>query len=242
MTALRFVSHLSRHHDDAADRIFRLIGEKLGRVVHYEAGLPYRERREMVQRGDADVMWMCGYLSRELDTDVVAAPVFVGEQAPVYRTLILVLAGSSRRTMGDLRDSRLVINERESWSGHHALASHLRPEGRLGQFFESVTESGSHSASLEALRQDRADCAAFDSSIWRVLPDGVTSRFRVAGMTRDWPAPPFSLSRRLDPTLRRQVTEALVALDRPHPAVDDIVGIDGAAYEAMTRSVALNRL
>lgn len=239
MTDLSLVSCLSGHHDRAAGAIAHGLGEKLALEVDFDLSSSHSERRRRIDEGTADVVWMCGHLTRLLSdegrigVDIVAAPVFRGERAPVYRTLILVPDSSPSRSLTHLRGSRLVINEEESWSGHHALTSHLHSMGESLGFFGSVAESGAHSASLEWLRKGSADCATIDSSIWSLLPDDVRADLRVVAVTRDWPAPPFAVSHRLDSGLRREIAQVLAGLDRPDPAVESIVRIDAGAYDGM---------
>lgn len=239
MPALEAVSYLSEFHDETAAG-FAAGGAESGTPMHFERSRPYPARRRLIEEGSADVIWMCGFLTRKfidegrLAADIVAAPVFVGEAAAVYRTLVVAPIGSSARDLSDLEGARLVINESESWSGNHALAVHLAAEGKAVRHFRSVFESGSHSASLLAILQDEADCTALDSSVWSLLPKEMKDRLRVVERTRDWPAPPVSVTRRLDDGERRGAVQTLMATGSDR-AVERFSPIGRSAYDEMAR-------
>lgn len=237
MPRLEFVSYLSEYHDETAARLVSTDPESR---MHFDPSRPYPIRRRLIEEGAADVLWMCGFLTRRFvdegiaAVDVVAAPIFGGETVPVYRTLVVVPGGSSARDLAELAGTRLVINEAESWSGNHALAAHLMASGTPLPFFRSVFESGSHSASLRAILNDEADCTALDSSIWGLLPNDLRDRLRVVARTRDWPAPPVGVIQRLDDRQRAGVLDAFMATDADR-AVEGFIPIEESAYDEMAR-------
>lgn len=154
---------------------------------------------EAIERQHADLYWMCGLLTVELidsgrlPADIVAAPVFAGQPGPVYHSVIIVAPPAA----ADLSGRRLVINEAGSWSGNHALRVHLQGSPVS---FASVVESGTHARSIDMLLAGEADVAAIDHTIWehRLATDPAAHSLFVVDRTQDWPAPPFSASRRLD--------------------------------------------
>jgi ABC-type phosphate/phosphonate transport system substrate-binding protein len=98
---------------------------------------------------------------------------------------------------------------------------HLADTGRDDPFFGSITATGSHAASLDAVVHGAADLAAVDDTIWADLAprERRFDALAVIDRTRAWPAPPFSVSRALDPAIRDVLTAALPGL---HPE-----GLDG---------------
>lgn len=169
--------------------------------------------------GDADLLLACGLLSIEMidggaAREIVAAPRFPGERAAVYRSVLV-----ARDPIG-LREAAaapLAVNERGSWSGWHGVVSWLAASGL------AVTgpriETGSHLASVDAIRRGAAAVAAIDATVWRDLvdPDGL----RVIATTDDWPAPPFSIATGLDPASADAIRTALVAQPDIEAARDD---------------------
>lgn len=84
-------------------------------------------------------------------------------------SLLLGRVDDSRRTLPAFRDSRGVINGEDSNSGMNLPRHQLAPLHADGQFFGSVSISGSHRESLRWLREDKADLAAIDSVTFAYL-------------------------------------------------------------------------
>jgi len=148
-----------------------------------------------------DLVWACGLLTAELVADgcpieVVAAPVFAGETAAVYRSVIVARATSSgvggsasgsasvpgaeqgARSVGgplglaDLARLRVAVNETGSWSGYRALLREFgvvrgeSPAAVAAAIETDMILTGAHLESVRAVADHRADIAAVDSSIW----------------------------------------------------------------------------
>jgi ABC-type phosphate/phosphonate transport system substrate-binding protein len=197
-----------------------------------------------------DLVWMCGYPTVSLISagrmphEIVAAPVFAGHGGPVYHSVI-VTRTDGPPSLGAALETRLAVNELESWSGYLGLRSHVEPSFP-GRWFADQTVTGSHRASLEALANRASDVASVDVTIWdhalAKTPEA-TAKLRVIDRTIDWPAPPFSLSTTLETGTRAGLREALHALG---PA--DITSLDGVApvgpdsYQVMTPRFDLERI
>lgn len=159
---------------------------------------------------EPDVLFACGLLTRERIAAgrpfvVAAAPVFPGERAPVYRSVVITRT-TGPADLASAQEGTLAVNEYGSWSGWHGYVDDLRdnglpvPEGRV------VT--GGHRASVRAVRERAGVVAAIDSSLWRWLPSDERDGLRVIHETVDWPAPPISVRNGTDRTL----VDALLAL------------------------------
>ena len=84
---------------------------------------------------------------------------------------------------------RIVVNETSSRSGHGALREWLGAEGlHAGR----VIVSGSHAASIVALRRGAAGLAAIDAHSWRWLD---TRGLEVIGRSAAAPSPPWVMHR-----------------------------------------------
>lgn len=185
-----------------------------------------------------DLVWACGLLTAEVIRDggplsVVAAPVFEGETDAVYRSVVVTRAELEAADLTALVGRRLAVNEYGSWSGYRALARELAVRGmpsEPAEVFSAVVVTGSHVDSVESIVAGRADVAAIDHTVWNHIcsttPEAV-SGLVVVDHSRDWPAPPFSISRRLPSTTARMLIVALTqppvpGLERIQPAsVDD---------------------
>lgn len=167
-----------------------------------------------------DVLWACGLLTAELVTDgtaldVVAAPVFRGETAAVYRSIIVTRAGDSPPVR------RLAVNELGSWSGYRALFhdATVRDDNRWHpDRMDEIVVTGSHVASASAVVAGRADVAAIDHSVWNWLtamdPDAVRDLV-ASDRTVDCPAPPLSIGSAVPAGDRGELIDAILAFDGP---------------------------
>ncbi len=178
-----------------------------------------------------DLVWMCGYPTAFLIStgrtthEVVAAPVFAGYRQPVYHSVIITRVDGPSSLHVAL-ETRLAVNELESWSGFLGLKAHVE-RSFPGAWFADQAVTGSHRASIQAVADQVCDVAAIDVTIWEHLlatePAAATD-LRVVDRTVDWPAPPFSIASHLDPTVRECLTAALTAVG---PA--DVPLLDGVA-------------
>lgn len=165
------------------------------------------EREELFLSGEADLVWACGLLTVEriddLDLEVVAAPVFTGESAPVYRSVIVVSATSDARSVSDTFSGRLALNEYGSWSGYRGFERWLAENSLSIDSYRTHVLTGSHRNSARSIVDGVADVAAIDHTVWDHLIAGEdwVSGLRVLTLTTDWPAPPFSLRSGLVPDL-----------------------------------------
>lgn len=96
--------------------------------------------------------------------------------------------------VGNASGDVAAVNSLSSRSGWSALLSKCSPR--------SVTVTGSHWASLEALRTGKADVAAIDAVTWRIIkrdtPDALEG-LKIVGRSDEAPSPPFVVRAGADP-------------------------------------------
>ena len=68
-----------------------------------------------------------------------------------------------------LRGSVCAFNSRDSQSGYNALRAMIAPIAGGTPFFADSVETGAHAASIEAVREGRADVCAVDCVTWALL-------------------------------------------------------------------------
>lgn len=191
------------------------------------------------EAGNADVLWMCGSLTAtmqrrgELSHEIIAAPVFAGEQAAIYRSVV-VTRPDGPTALRDALAGTVGINELDSWSGHHGFRQFVSTVAP-GRWFAAEHLTGSHRQSIEAVRNGRVDIASIDESIWRALerdePSAVDGLLVLAS-TGDWPAPPFSVR----PSVSGDVRRALLAVQPP--GLRHIVAATNADYVPLIHPLA----
>jgi ABC-type phosphate/phosphonate transport system substrate-binding protein len=83
-----------------------------------------------------------------------------------------------------------------------------------------------------------AEVAAIDHTVWehRLARDAELARLYVVGKTRDWPAPPFSLHRRIEPKARERIVDALSRA--VIPGLTRIVPVSDADYDLIRQGMA----
>ncbi len=115
----------------------------------------------------------CGFPLMTLLPDVQVVGAFhyaaPGCEGPHYRSWLVAREQKRNQTLADFRGQRVVCNAPDSWSGYNVLLSMVAPLRREGWFFAETHFSGSHRASLLALRTGEADIAAIDCVTWALL-------------------------------------------------------------------------
>jgi len=185
------------------------------------------------QRDDLLLSQTCGYpLMTQLRERVVPLAIpayrYAGCQSGFYRSALLVPAESPIRQLSDARGQRVVANQPDSHSGMNALRAAVAPLAEDGRFFGSVTWSGSHIASVEALLAGSADLAAIDAVthayLLRQRPDLKTALRRI-GWTAPAPGLPLIAGRRVPPQWRSVLTGLIVASSQQDRVILDALGI-----------------
>ncbi len=126
---------------------------------------------------------------------LVATPCYAAEgcEGPTYRSRIVVRADDPRSDFAQFAGAVAAINSEDSHSGCNMLRWRVAREARR-PFFGKAERTGSHLASLDALRSGRADIAAIDCVTFALLgrhrPDAVAG-IRVLEDTPRAPALPF---------------------------------------------------
>jgi ABC-type phosphate/phosphonate transport system substrate-binding protein len=247
MVGLSLTFYLGSSLVPVAGRVAAVIGERLAIPVDFDRDASDIKRRADLDQPPAGLLWLCGLETvvrqqdGRLDATIVGAPIFPGRTEPVYDSVIVAGETWPASRMQDLGGATLAINEPGSWSGYHALRAHLAAAGLRGSLFGRVVMTGSHEASIDALLDGVADCAAIDETVWvaRVARDARTATLRVIDRTDPWPSPPFSLTRGFDPGLAAAVRDVL-----PTVAVPGLPGIASASdddYAVFREGLAASR-
>lgn len=247
MVRLSLTFYLGSALVPVADGLATTMGERLGIPVDFDPLATDAQRQAALERPAAGLVWLCGLetILRQddgrLDASIVGAPVFHGRTAPVYDSVIVVTERWATSGLRDLAGARLAINQRDSWSGHHALRAHLVALGIRQPDFGRTIVTGSHEATVDALLDGRADCAAIDETVWdaRVARDPRTATLHVIDRTAPWPAPPFSLVDGLDHGLAAATREAL--LTAPVQGLEEIAPATDADYAVFREGLAASR-
>jgi ABC-type phosphate/phosphonate transport system substrate-binding protein len=186
-------------------------------------------------RPDLLLAQTCGYpyVSRlRGSVRLVATPCYShpGCDGPDMCSFLIVADQDPARTLVDLKGARAAINQPDSNSGANLLRATIAPFSREGRFFRAFTVTGSHAASIDAVRTGAADIAAIDcitfAHIKRFDPARLAG-IRVMGETMKGPGLPLITSAQTSDAdlaaLRRALHAA--AADASLADVRDVLGL-----------------
>ena len=192
---------------------------------------------DAIAGGDPALLFLCGlpYVrtrDRGYPLRPLAAPVSsdAPEDRPGYVSLLLGRPGLAGTSLEELSDQRLAINSRDSMSGWVLPVGSGLPLER----FSSITPTGGHRLSMEALLRDEADAAPIDSMLLAGELPGtpVFATLPVLAAYGPSPSPPVVLVGG-DEELAERLTGVL---DRLHQDAD------GRAALALGRMARLERM
>lgn len=145
-----------------------------------------------------------------------------GCSAGEYRSVVVARPGGAGGGIEGTRGGVVAFNAPDSQSGHAALLAEVAPLARGGRFFAGAVETGSHRASIVAVRDGVADLAAIDAVSWELAREHepAAAELTVVAHTRPRPALPLITS-------RRHATRR-----------DDLVGVLGAAVAGLEAELA----
>ena len=242
--------------------VYVAIVRALGDAVALPWALHETETLSDLTEERLDLAFLCGAQYLLLDARMpspamlLAAPVLRGRRyagQPWYYSDVIVRADSPVREWADLQGLRFGINEPGSHSGYAVVQERLRSAGTDWGYFERVTTTGSHLASLGAVLAGEIDAAAIDSQIWDVYRQRrrtLAKRLRSVSMLGPSMAPPIVVGRHVPASLVSRLRAALVALHEDPAMVPMLrrggirrfVEVTPAAYGAMRELWARNGL
>jgi phosphonate transport system substrate-binding protein len=224
MDILTVVSLMSDNHLPFYQEIAEYLGRRSGIPTMFVIDRPWKERERMLDRGQAQVGFICGlpYAQRADWLDLLAAPVMRGERygdRPVYFSDIVVRHDSPFNSFIDLRGARWAYNEPDSWSGCVALRAHIAARGETRSYCGSIIESGAHLRSLEMIVGGAIDAAAIDSTVLETAlarrPE-LAEQLRIVDSIGPNTFPPAVIRRELPDAIKRQLRDALLQMHEDH--------------------------
>lgn len=176
--------------------------QRLGQKVIFVRRGSYGEILDLLQRGELDLAWICGYpyVRYQNQFRLLAVPLFAGR--PLYQSYLIVPHTDTRtRDYGDLKGTVFAYSDPNSNSGW------LVPQYELAKrqidpasFFRRSFFTLAHRKVVEAVAAGLADAGAVDGYVWETLaqqhPD-LTAKTRVVYKSATYGFPPLVASRSL---------------------------------------------
>ncbi len=157
--------------------------------------------------------------------------------AATYRS---VLVARADRPLAELAGGVAAVNEADSLSGRVSLAVAVAPHAGERPFFESVIETGSHLASLEAVRDGHADLASIDAVTHALLArerPAAVAGLHVVGRGPAVPTLPLVTAATDPEPLRVAIGAAMAdpatASCRDRLLIEGFVPVDASVYDGL---------
>lgn len=131
-----------------------------------------------------------------------------------YRSLLVIRADDTGRTLADFRGRVVAYNSADSQSGYNSLRALVAPLAEGGHFFAHAIASGSHAASLDLVRTGQADIAAIDCvslALRRASDPAALHGLRILGQTAAAPGLPLVTATRTTPDQLQLLQQGLAA-------------------------------
>ena len=186
-------------------------------VLGHICNLPYRRRY------------------RDRLTAIGASDYAIAGCAPgYYRSCFVVRRDDPATTLRTFHTARIVANAQDSQSGYGVLADLARAQGVA---LPALTWTGSHDASVAALRAGRADLAAIDAHTWDLMQADTPGldELRVIGLSPASPGQTFVTGPGRDPApYLRALNDAIAGLSHPTRRIlrlRGVVPLPASAYD-----------
>ena len=230
---IRFVTYLSPSiprilFEALADHLRRSLGhEQVSLRVETRVSGPRKGYECSAFGNEVDVAFMCAPsfvwlrgLRRPPAELLGVAPVFDDERnagKPVYFCEVVVRDGAPIQTFSDLEGGFWAYNDASSLSGYYGLLNKLAESGTDESFFGTMSCSGSHLNSIEAVLKGEVDAAAIDSNVLRIRfreEPALSHKLRVIESWGPYPIQPVVVSSRLHPDLKDQLRTAFLTTNQ----------------------------
>lgn len=178
----------------------------------------YEEMNKLLDSGGVDSAFICAgpYVDGHdrFGLELLAMPLVKGR--PVYHSYIIVPRDSPVQRFEELRGKSFAFTDPQSNSGKLVPTYLLARMGATPEtFFGTYWYTYGHDKSITAVAEKLVDGAAVDSLIWEYLnrskPD-VTQKTRIVKVSEPYGIPPLVVRKRLDPTLKERLRQALVTM------------------------------
>jgi phosphonate transport system substrate-binding protein len=200
------------------ERWRRYLEKRIGRPVRFVQRRSYREIMDLLQTGDIDFAWICGYpyvQKRDPEfLELMAVPVFEGE--PLYHSYIIVHRDSPASSFADLKGKVFAYSDPDSNSGYLVPRFLLSNTGvSPDNFFRLTFFTYNHAETVEAIANHVADGGAVDSYVWEYLAKtrpSLAERTKIIIRSPKYGFPPLVMRSVTDHELKRRMQSAIIGM------------------------------
>lgn len=200
----------------------RYLEKRLGVPVIFVPAPDYSATVEWLASKRIDLVWYGGFTfvqARRRTGDAV--PLVQRSEDAAFHSKVIVPAGSSARTLDDLKGHSFAFGSVSSTSGHLMPRYFLMKRGiDPDKAFAKVVFSGAHDATARLVENGEVDAGAVNESVLQKLLDEKkvdASKIRVLWTTPDYPDYNWTVRGDLDGKLVDGIRDAFLALDYANP-------------------------
>lgn len=215
--------------------IIDYIGEQIKQPVQMVNRRTYDEMDSLLERGEVQFAFICSapYVKNreQFGVELLVAPSVNGK--PVYHSYIIVHNDSPVKSFSELKGRVFAFTDPKSNTGKLYPTYLLKKMGFTPKkFFKGFLYSYSHNKSVEMVAKKIADGAAVESLVYEYMQKTGSPYAKQTKIIRRSPPygiPPFVVTRDVDPSLRKKVKDALLAMQKTAKgkAILDAMMIDG---------------
>lgn len=223
------------------------LSRAIGRRVQVVKRRTYREISSLLVAGQLDAAWICGfpYVQHRDALTLLAAPLYRGE--PLYQAYLIVRGERAAARLADLRGDIHAFSDPDSNSGFLVTTAMLAAAGETAAgFFARSFFTYGHRNVIRAVAAGLAHSGSVDGYVWDVMAaiePGLVGATRVIATSAPMGFPPIAASRLTDPVLARQISAALLAMDRSEVGreilatlrLDGFAEVEPALFDSIAR-------
>ena len=201
------------------DQWSQYLERKMGRKVELVLRKSYREVMDLLESGNIDFAWICGFpyiQSREPESiQLLTVPVYRG--APRYHSYIIVPESSPHQNFSDLQGKIFAFSDPDSNSGFlYPLSLMVARDETPESFFRQTFFTFNHAETVQAVSERFADGGAVDSYIWEylaVFKPEITEKTRIINKSPSFGFPPIVARLGANPNTVRLMKYTLEDMD-----------------------------
>ena len=227
-------------------RKFKPLGEYLaqetGMTVVFTPVTDYAAVVESLATKKLDLAWLGGFtfVQTKLRTNGTAVPIVQRAEDEIFTSRFIVPAGSSAKTLADLKGKTFAFGSPSSTSGHlmpryFLLQAGINPD----KDFRNVAYSGAHDATVAFVAGGKAEAGVLNASVWDKLAQAQNPnalKVRVLATTPPYYDYNWTVRGDLDPALVKKLSAAFLKLDPANPAHKAILDLQRASKFIPTKA------
>ncbi len=204
--------------------------QKLGMKVVFTPVTDYAASVEGLINHKLDMVWFGGFTFVQANerSHGKVVPIVQREEDQKFKS-VFITTDKSINKLEDLKGKTFSFGSESSTSGHlmpryYLLAAHINPDTDM----KRIAFAGAHDATAAAVAGGKVDAGALNISVWeKLVAEGKVDpkKLRVFYTTPGYYDYNWSVRTDMDPTLRKKLTDAFLALDVKNPQDKEILDL-----------------